>query len=121
LRQFGRLFKECFSLGKNLENSKWKANADSIRKVAETRYADEAFGSYPTSPGTFTSSFASMPNGVTVNASEVSAAPTYSDAETDAKDGRYSVNYCTGGLIIYYPQGPSTVASYSVGSTSSCS
>ena len=99
-------------------NQKWEANAQSIRKVAETRQAQQ--GSYPTSVATFTSSYSSLPNGVSVSATAVSAAPSYATASANADNGVYQVNYCTGGVIIYYPQAPSSVTTINIGSTSSC-
>lgn len=88
--------------------SKIKANAISISKVAEARNADDSFGSYPTSSSTFTSSYTKLPNGVTVNATEstrTKASPgAGTQAFTDAaKAGSFEVNYCTSGLIIFYP------------------
>lgn len=88
--------------------SKIKANATSIAKVAEARNADDAYGSYPTSAATFTSTYTKLPNGVTVNSTEstrTKASPgAGTQAFTDAaKNGTFEVNYCTNGLIIFYP------------------
>lgn len=100
------------------KNTKWKANATSIQKVAEAVYADT--GSYPTGTdsATLRSSFNSgqyskLPNDVDV--ALATAAPTNSDGlrtSAEANPGVYSVDPCTSaGLRIYYPvTGSSTTA-----------
>lgn len=105
-------------------NSKYRSDADSIRKVAETRNSDASNGAYPTSSTQFTSQFSQLPNGVAVDATEAASAPSYADAKAaaDGSPSTYSVNYCTGGLIIYYPVmgGSGSVQSLRVGTTTSC-
>ena len=100
------------------KNTKWKANATSIQKVAEAVYADT--GSYPT--GTTSAllktslnsgQYSKLPNDVDV--ALVTAAPTNNDAlrnSAEANPGVYSVDPCTSaGLRIYYPvTGSSTTA-----------
>lgn len=106
-------------------NSRYKENAVSISKVAEARENDSAYGSYPTSSSTFISTHTQLPQGVSVNSLESSATtsspPATADLEANAKNGIYSVNYCTNGMIIFYPVAGQVDASYiTVGSTSSC-
>ena len=113
------------------KNTKWKANATSIQKVAEAVYADT--GSYPTgtTDATLRSSFNSgqfskLPNDI--NVIYLSAAPTNNAAynttlggntRAEASPGSYEVDPCTNGLRIYYPvtaSGPAQVIN--VGDTS---
>lgn len=106
-------------------NSKYKANAESIAKVAETRGNDESSDSYPTDIASFTSTHTKLPDGVSIKNTESSATtdnpPSITAIETDAKNGIYSVNFCDGGLIIFYPVIGQTNANYiTVGHTTSC-
>lgn len=104
--------------------SKWKSNATSVQKVAEARNADEATTGYPALAADFTSSYTKLPNGVSVTI--VTAAPNYTTAESNAKNGVYAVDPCTtttapistNGVKIYYPTPPSTVTVITAGDTS---
>lgn len=106
-------------------NSRYKENAVLISKVAEARENDNAYNSYPTSSAGFTSTYTKLPEGVSINNDEstatVSSPPATADLEADAKNGIYTVNYCDGGLIIFYPiSGQADAGSITVGRTTSC-
>lgn len=106
-------------------NSRYKENAVSISKVAESRVNDDNYGSYPSDENTFVSSYSKLPQGVSIKSGDSSATasspPATADIEADAKNGIYTVNYCDGGLIIFYPiSGQANANSITVGRTTSC-
>jgi prepilin-type N-terminal cleavage/methylation domain-containing protein len=110
-------------------NSKWKANADSIRKVAEARNADDQAtpSGYPSTVGEFTSTYTKLPTGVAVNI--INTVPTNNAAyntslQTAAKlnPSTFDVDICgtNTGLKIYYPiAGGTTAGVINVGDVSS--
>lgn len=109
----------------NARNARYNADAGSIQKVAEVYNTDE--GEYPNTPAEFAagSTTTKLPAGISINATEstgtVASPPTTASLQDNADDGIYSVNYCTGGLIIFYPAiGQTNAKSIAVGTTSSC-
>ncbi len=91
----------------NARNSKYKQDAASIQKVAETIQADT--GSYPTTLSAFQtgSSTTKLPSGVSLTVVAVGVAPASNDNLITAADGTpatYTVRTCTSnGLRVYYP------------------
>ena len=92
---------------KSADNSKIKANAESIMKIAETVNANT--GSYPTDQASFTNTSngvgTKLPEGVTLTSVANIAAATKNTTAvvTSAKGGTFEVTYCTGGVNVYYP------------------
>lgn len=107
------------------KNSKWKANATSVQKVAEAVNADT--GVYPTTAAGFTGTYSKLPADVSVTIR--ATAPTNNTAynttlsgntRAEASPAVYEVDPCTSnGMRIYYPVVNATSASViNIGDTS---
>lgn len=107
----------------NARNNAWRSDAQNLAKIAEIVNTEE--GSYPTGANTaaletsFNSSgVARVPNNIDLLVGE---APTNAVATTNAEKAtkEYTVELCTGGLIIYYPSA-TTIQRIDIGTTTSC-
>lgn len=91
---------------RSADNSKIKANAESIMKIAETVNANT--GSYPTNQAGFTNTSngvgTKLPEGVTLT-DLVAASPSKNTTTVvdNAKSGTFEVKYCAAGVNVYYP------------------
>lgn len=110
----------------NARNNAWRSDTQNLAKIAEIVNTEE--GSYPTGTDTATleasfnqTDISKVP--ANINLLVVTNAPTdnaalITDAESTPKE--YSVNPCTGGLMIYYPHTDGTIQSISVGNPTAC-
>ena len=88
-------------------DTKYKSNAESVRKVAETINADKGY--YPDAVSDFDDSdYTDLPSGLTVQANSTNAAST--SLKTNAEANKVEVYFCSSGegVHIFYPKGSTT-------------